>query len=185
MITYNDIYESARKERYSENLQKLPKNFIEEVSNYLKEKREVVMKEDDAFSDSGIKTKKQLENAVTLFKELMRRRREKLLRMIMIASETGISKQDFENMLVIEKELFESIMKEVELSDKKSSEMLNGKVSEGSLNELISFSEDVDGVFDFNGGQVGPFLKGQVANIPKEIAKIFVEDGKAIILEGY
>ena len=26
MITYNDIYEASRKERYSEQLQKLPKN---------------------------------------------------------------------------------------------------------------------------------------------------------------
>lgn len=39
MITYNDIYEAARKERYSEQLQPVPKNFLEEVTDYLKEKK--------------------------------------------------------------------------------------------------------------------------------------------------
>ena len=75
MITYNDIYEASRKERYSEQLQKIPKNFISEVSNYLKEKKEIAAIVDDVFADVIIKTKKQLENAVTLFKELMLRRR--------------------------------------------------------------------------------------------------------------
>ena len=33
MISYNDIYEILRKEKYSEVLQQLPKNFIEDFSN--------------------------------------------------------------------------------------------------------------------------------------------------------
>ena len=40
MITYKDIYEAARKERYSEQLQKIPKSFIRDVSKYFKEKKE-------------------------------------------------------------------------------------------------------------------------------------------------
>ena len=105
MITYNDIYEAARKERYSEQLQQIPKNFVSEFSKYLKEKKEVASKEEEDFSDTAIKTKKQLENATTLFKELIIRRRKKILNLVLIAAETGISKQDFENMLAIEKEL--------------------------------------------------------------------------------
>ena len=65
----------------------------------MKEKKEIASKQDDDFSDVIIKTKKQLENAITLFKELMLRRRKKILNLILIAAETGISKQDFENML--------------------------------------------------------------------------------------
>jgi len=52
----------------------------------------VASKEDDIFSEVIIKTKKQLENAVTLFKELMLRRRKKILDLILIAAETGIFK---------------------------------------------------------------------------------------------
>ena len=98
MITYNDIYEAEKKESYSEQLQALPKNFVREVSDYLKEKKEIASKENDIFSDVIIKTKKQLENAVLLFKQLMLRRKKKILNLVFIASETGISKQDFENM---------------------------------------------------------------------------------------
>ncbi len=51
MITYNDVYEAARKERYSEQLQNLSKKFIIDVADYLKEKKEMTSKEDDVFSD--------------------------------------------------------------------------------------------------------------------------------------
>ena len=84
MITYNDIYEAARKERYSEQLQKLPNKFIDDVAGYLAEKKEIASKEDDSFSDIIIKTKKQLENAKTLFKELTTRRRKKILNLILL-----------------------------------------------------------------------------------------------------
>jgi DNA replication initiation complex subunit (GINS family) len=183
MITYSDLYEATRKERYSEQLQPLPKNFISEVAEYLKDKKQLSMKEDDIFSDMIAKTKKQLENAVTLFRELMIRRRKKILGLVLIASETGISKQDFDNMLSFEKSLFEELIKNVENSDKKINELLEGKKAEELKNELIIFKTDVEEFLDMDGEKIGPFQEGQIANIPKEIAKILIEDGKAGILE--
>jgi len=183
MITYNDIYEASRKERYSEQLQAIPKNFILEVSNYLKEKKEIALKEDDVFSDVIIKTKKQIENAITLFKELMLRRRKKILSLILIASETGISKQDFDNMLQIEKDLFEDLMKNIDVADKKLGNLLNGGKAEGILkNELICFIDNVEEFVDVEGEKMGPYEKGQIVNIPKEIAKILVDDKKCEIV---
>lgn len=182
MITYNEIYDSARKERYSEQLQKLPKKFVNEVAEYLKSKKEFSIKEDDLFSDVIIKTKKQLENAITLFKELMLRRRKKILSLVLIASETGISKQDFENMLDFEKELFEDLMKCIDCSDKKLSKTLNGEKEAEQKNELISFKENVEEFVDLEGERMGPYEKGQVANIPRDIAKILVDSGKADVL---
>lgn len=182
MITYNDLYEAARKERYSDNLQPLPKNFIGEVSNYLKEKKQLSLKDEDIFSDMITKTKKQLENAVTLFKEMIIRRKKKILNLVLIAAETGISKQDFDNMLSFEKALFEDLMKSIESSDKKLSELLNGKREE-FRNELIMFKADVGELLDVEGKKLGPFEKGQIANIPKEVAKILVDDGKAGVVD--
>ena len=183
MITYNDIYEATRKERYSENLQPLAKNFISEVSQYLDDKKQVALKQDDAFSDVIIKTKKQLENAITLFKELMRRRRKKILNLILIAAETGISKQDFDNMLVIEKELFENLMKSIDSSDKSLGLLLEGKTGVENKHELVSFLGDVAGFVGLEGVKMGPFKKGQVANLPKQIADILIEGGQAEIIE--
>lgn len=177
MITYNDLYEVARKERYSDQLQQLPKNFVEEVCNYLKEKKEIASKQDDVFSDVIIKTKKQVENATTLFKELLLRRKKKILDLVLIATETGISKQDFENMFPFEKALFEDLMKCIDTSEKRLSCVLNGK--EEQKNDLVVFREDVEEFIDLNGEKMGPFEKGQIANIPKEIAKILIEGQKA------
>ncbi|MCK5149646.1 DNA replication complex GINS family protein [Candidatus Pacearchaeota archaeon] len=182
MITYNEIYEAARKERYSEQLQPIPKNFVLDVANYLKEKKDVSSNEEDVFSDVVIKAKKQLENALTLFKEIMLRRRKKILNLVLIATETGISKQDFENMFSFEKDLFEDLMRSVNHSDKKISEILNGK-EEVKQNELIVFVEDVEEFVDLDGKKMS-FEKGQIANIPKEIAKILIDGGKAELVEG-
>jgi len=182
MITYNDLYEAARKERNFEQLQILPKKFIEEVRMYLKEKKELASKEDDVFSDVILKTKKQLENAVTLFKEIMRRRRKKILGLVLIASETGISKQDFDNMLPVEKQLFEEMMKCISLSDKSLDGELNGKKEEIQHNELVIFKEEVEEFMGMDGEKMGPFEKGQIANIPKEIANILIEGEKAEIV---
>jgi len=184
MITYSDIYEAARKERYSEQLQPLQKNFLDEFASYLKEKKEITSKSVDDFSDNVMKTKKQLENAITLFRELLLRRRKKILNLVLIATETGIAKADFENMLSFEKELFESIMKCMEFADKKMGESFNGdKKSLEQKNQLILFIDGVEEFLDLSGEKLGPFEKGQIANIPKDIAQILIDDGKAELLE--
>lgn len=179
MITYNEIYEASRKERYSEQLQKLPKKFVQSVADYLKDKKEVAAKEDDIFSDVIIKTKKQLENAITLFKELMLRRRKKILNLVLVAAEVGISKQDFENMLDFEKELFEELMKCIDVSDKSVNRILNGEKDEIQKNELVCFLENVEEFVDLSGEKMGPYEKGQIANLPTEIVKILA-DGKKV-----
>jgi DNA replication initiation complex subunit (GINS family) len=182
MITYNDIYEAARKERYSEQLQSIAKNFVSEVSKYLKEKKEIASKEDEDFSDVILKAKKQLENAITLFKELMLRRKKKILDLVLIAAETGISKQDFDNMLSFEKELFEELMSCMDAGDKRLTSLLNGGKTKQKKNELVSFLEDVDSFVGLEGEKMGPFEKDQIANIPGEIAKILVDDKKAEVI---
>jgi DNA replication initiation complex subunit (GINS family) len=181
MITYNDLYEASRKERYSQQLQKLPNKFILEIAEYLNDKKEIASKEDDDFSDVIIKTKKQLENALTLFKELMLRRRKKILDLVLIATETGISKKDFENMLNFEKKLFENLMNCVDSSDKEVGEILNGE-KEKQKNELVVFKQDLEEFIDLNGKKMGPFEKGQIVNIPKNIAKILIDDNKVEVV---
>src|SRR3989344_8626880 len=132
MITYNEIHEAVRKERGEKlQLQFLPKNFLEEVATYSKKKKKFSSKTDDDFSDNAIKNKKQLENARTLLKELIFRRREKMLHLLLLATETGVSKRDFENMLDFEMKMFEGMLKTIESSDIHVSAMLlNGKAGE-------------------------------------------------------
>ncbi len=184
MITYNDIYESLRKERYSDNLQALGKNFIKDVSEYLEEKKAMTEKKSDLFSDSLTKTKKQFENAITIFKELMTRRKKKILNLAFIARETGITKKDFENMLDFEREMFDKVVKSMEKSDRQVSDMLNGKKQTNkNTHLLVNFKEKVEPFLDTEGEQVGPFVKGDLANLPEEIVSILAKDNKVDIIE--
>lgn len=183
MITYKDIYDAAKRERYSENLQPIPKNFVKEVAQYLKEKREAASKDDDVFSDVLLKTKKQLENAITLFQELLRRRRKKILNLVLIASETGISKGDYNNMLLIEKKLFDDFVGCLEKSDKELSGFLNGnKHEKDSENEMVVFLEDVEEFVGLDGEPMGGYSQGQVVNMSKQVSRILIEDGKVELL---
>jgi DNA replication initiation complex subunit (GINS family) len=140
------------------------------------------LEREESLSESSIKTKKQLENAVTLFKELLLRRKKKILNLVLIASETGISKQDFENMLNFEKNLFDELMKSLEESDKYINDLLNGTSSDPK-NKLILFKDNVGEFIGLEGEKMGPYEKGQIANLPKEIAKILIEDNKAEEIE--
>ena len=182
MITYNDIYEALRKEKYSETLQPLNKKFVSEVSDYLKEKKEVADKKEDMFSDAIVKSKKQLENAISMFKELMMRRKKKLLNLAFIARETGISKRDFDNMLDLEKDMFDKIVKSMEQADKNMEDFMNGK-EEKANNQIVMFKTNVEQFLDMNGEKIGPFDKGEVANLPEQIVKILIDAGKAEIVE--
>jgi DNA replication initiation complex subunit (GINS family) len=182
MITYNELYDALRKERYSEQLQPISKKFIKDVAAYLKDKKEIANKENDDFSDTILKTKKQFENSIAIFKELILRRKKKILELAFVAAETGISKRDFENMLVVEKEAFDEIMKSLEKSDKNIAEILKGvdEDEEGkSKNKMIVFVQDTDEFLDLEGNKLGPFKKGDVANISEEIANILLVDKKA------
>ena len=186
MITYNDLYETLRKERYSEQLQSLSNKFISDVSGYIAEKKKLSGQEGDFFSDEVTKIKKQLENANSIFKELMLLRKKKLLGLVFVASETGINKRDFENMLGFERELFDNIMSSMEYAEKSLlSEFSNTSfVPEEQTMKLVLFLDDVDGFLDTEGKEMGPFKKDDIVNLPKQIAEILVSDKKAeIVLE--
>lgn len=177
MITYNDIYEALRKEKYSEQLQPLQRTFIQDVSEYFEDKKRFAEKDPDMFSETMIKTKKQFENAISIFNELITRRKKKILTLAFVAVETGISKKDYENMIDFEKEMFDKIVKNLEESDKSINESMNGQKEDTTI--MVSFKENLEDFMDSEGNKLGPFEKGDIANLPAEIAKILVESGRA------
>lgn len=184
MITYKDIYELLRKEKYSEQLQPIGNSFLKEFAEYSNEKKEIFSKESDIFSDTITQTKKQYDNALALFKELMLRRRKKILNLGFIASETGLSKKDFENMLESEKELFEQVVKQLEEIGKKTLDSINGVEKEKKFeNFMVKFKIDTERFIDLNGSEIGPFKKGDIANISRQIAQILIKDNKAAAID--
>jgi DNA replication initiation complex subunit (GINS family) len=180
MIDYNEIYDLLRKEKYSELLQPLPKNFVLDISEYFEDKKSQSLKEENLFADSALKSKKHLENAISIFKELIRMRKKKLLNLVFVATETGMMKRDYENMLSYEKEVFDKIVKTIEDGDKELAKNLNGeKENKKERNRMILLSQNVEQFVDMEGNVMGPFEAGQLANLAKAVSEILVSSGKA------
>jgi DNA replication initiation complex subunit (GINS family) len=183
MLTFSDIYEAMRKEKYSESLQVLPKKFLVDAAEYFKEKKEFLSKEDDLFSDVAIKNKKRLDNAVSSFRDLLRIRKKKILNLAFVASQVGISKKDFENLLSFEKDLFEELVKALERAEKNQGADMLGSVKDERKHRLVRFFEDVPEFLGFDGSDVGPFKKGEIANLESEIVDILERDKRVEIID--
>ncbi len=183
MITYPEIYEYLRKEKYNEQLQQLPRNFFKDLAEYFDDKKRIAGKTDETFNDAIVKTKKQLENAITVLRELITRRQRKIINVALVAAKTGISKRDSENMLDNEKRLFDAIIKELEQEEANVTSLINGISKEKDLkNKLVRFIQETDEFSDLEGNKLGPFKAGDIANIPTEVADILVGNRQAVLV---
>lgn len=180
MIDYNELYELLRKEKYSDVLQPLPKDFVKDVSEFLNDKKEESAKEEGFFQDKLVRSKKQLENSIAIFRELILRRKRKLLHLVFVATETGIMKRDYENMLPFEKEVFDNLVKSFEEGDKVLARLIEGKGEEMKTTKtMVIFKQNVEQFVDLSGSIVGPFSSGELAHLDKGVSEILVADGKA------
>lgn len=183
MMSYDELYEILRKEKYAENLQPLNKNFLKDFASYLKDLREQSKADSDLFSDSTFQSKKQLENSIAIFKGLILRRKRKLLNLVFVAAETGIMKKDYETMFDFEKKIFDGLMKSFENGDKDLSRVLNGIEDEHEKNKMVIFNEGVDEFVDMHGKVIGPFGKGDLANLDSKVCEVLVSGGKATLVD--
>jgi len=127
-----------------------------------------------------MRSKKQLENSVAMFKELMRMRKKKLLNLVFVGTETGIMKRDYENMLNHEREVFDKLVMAFEDGDKGIASVLSGrKAKVEEKNRMIMFNSDVEQFVDANGKFLGPFASGELVNLDNGVASLFVQSGKA------
>lgn len=178
-MEYNDLYEVLRKEKYSEQLQQISKVFIIDAAEYFEERKKDFNMAGIDFSDSVLRARKQFENSKAIFKELILRRKKKILDLVFVAAETGIMKKDFSNMLDFEKDLFEELVESIERGDKKLKDLMDGRKVEEVKSKMIVINEDVGEMISMNGEVVGPFKKGDIANLEKEVAELLVSGGKA------
>lgn len=183
MLDYNELYEYLRKEKYSEPLQAFPKTFISDVAAFLNTKRAQLGGVHDLFSDDVLKAKKQFENAVSIFRELMRVRKKKILNLVFVASETGIMKRDFTTLLNFEQELFERLVLAVGDSEKELQKLLSGAPVIAQDHKMVLVTAPVSAFVDMTGGSVGPFEKGVLVNLDSQIADLLITEGKAVVVD--
>lgn len=182
-MEYQELYEYVRKEKYGEQLQTLPKAFISDIGKHLAEKRSQLSAMQDMFSEEALRLKKQYENTLALFKDLIQRRKKKLLSLVFVASETGLMKRDTNALLSFEQQLFDRLLLAVESADKDVAQLLSGQQNTRSDHKLVLISNELSSFVDMSGTLVGPFSKGSLVNLEANVADILVADGKASFID--
>ncbi len=183
MLSYTDLYEVVRKEKYGDVLQNLPKEFLGDITAFLQEKRGQAPKDDGLFQEEVVKQRKQLDNSLALFKELMRLRRKKLLQLVHIATETGIMKRDYENMLSFERTMFDAFVQAAERAEKEMQKVLHSPAFAVPTQKLILFTQPVEPFVSMSGEMLGPYVTGELANLDGQITDVLVQGGKATYVD--
>jgi DNA replication initiation complex subunit (GINS family) len=113
VITYENLYELLRREKYRAELQKLEPTFFQDVLGYLKDKQAILgsqEKKDSIFASAEVdKTRTQMRNIQRILKELYEKREGKIVQLALFNSRSNIESADLNAMLEEEKELFKSI----------------------------------------------------------------------------
>lgn len=209
-ITYETLFELLRREKSREELQKLDKSFFSDVNNYIKEKESMTKGSDELFSaESSENIKKQIENAKKILKELYEKRERKIADLAIYKSRTGSELVDNSVFLEEEKALFDALVEifnkyrkdflmnilksvkptiveeEKETKEKMKTEIEERKVETEKEDEVILI-RFLHAVPKFVGKELevyGPFEAEDVASLPKDIAKVLINKGRAEKIE--
>lgn len=200
-LTYEKLFDITRKEKNSEELQKLDKNFYIDFIEYLNDKANILFKEKEGslFSKSEKElTAKQLENIKKLITELNMRREQKLMNLAIIKSRTNSNLIDTSALLDEEKILFNNMVSLLnEYKQKVLLKILSGQnpskptpINDPKLKSEIGMEkkhekieiEFINEVPKFIGKELepyGPFEKGTSAILPEDVANILIKKGRA------
>lgn len=179
-MNYAELYETVRREKYAETLQQLPTTFMADITAFLQEQRTRQSAGEEHLFDGTGAPKKQLENSIALFKELMLRRKKKLLGLAFVATETGIMKRDYECMLSFEKQMFDMFIKTFEAGELELARLLHGRAAQGAAEQnMVIFTQNTEQFVDMGGNIVGPFNAGELVHLDTAVSSLLVASGKA------
>ena len=118
-ITYETLYEILRREKSMDELQKLDESFFRDVLKYLQEKSAMVQEAAGKFDMFSVEerenTQIQLNNVRRILKELYSRREKKIIEMALNKAKTNSSIIDTSNLLAKEHEMYNSLIKTLDL----------------------------------------------------------------------
>jgi len=103
IMTYEKLYDLLRKEKYSQELQKVDENFFRSIIKYLEEKSAIIdaqRSKDSIFANEIEKTEKQLVNVKKIVKELYEKRENKIMQLALFSSR--IKERDVSSVLLPE-----------------------------------------------------------------------------------
>ena len=193
IITYETLYELSRREKSRQEIQKLDKDFFNDIIKYIKDKKDILESQkskDNPFVSKDVeRTGNQLESIYKVLKELYEKREGKIINLALLNSR---SKTVIDTSLLLPEEIkfYENTKNNFNLyREGVLNNLLQGKMP--ALKEpktiktnfqnkvLVRFINPVPKFVGSNEFAYGPFEKEDIANLPEDIAKLLVEKGRA------
>lgn len=197
-ITFDTLFSLLRLEKSREEIQELDKSFLDDVTQYLNEKKELLTKETEGLNvfmnNERERTIKQLSNTKRILNEIYERREKKIIDMALVQSRTKSNLISTAPLLNTEIELYEHLVKlfdrfrdgilynllegeKVELKQIQPEQKEQAK--EEKKTKKIKFLNDTPKFVGENLEVYGPYEQEEVAELPKEIAELLVLKGRA------
>ncbi len=195
-ITYETLYELLRREKERSELQSLDGSFFNNVLRYLKDKQAIIDKQQtDLFSsEEKRKTQEQLNNIKKILNELYNRREKKIISIAIDKSKNKASIIDNSVFLKEEKELFDNIVRVLDMGRKNilfNIMDLKEPIALGSIDvekkgvkpekeekkkdtKLVRFLSAVPKFVGKELEEYGPFEEEDIASLPIEIANVLI-----------
>lgn len=164
MLTYETIRKIVSDEKMNTKLSELPDNFFRQVRTYLEKKAEINKDKEDRW---------ELDSAMRVLQDLLEIRERKLLTLALYYVRSGVTP---ENMTLEENELFNSLVMNIKEFQAKRKSIMSG---EEEKKKLIAMLSDLPEFIGKDMKNYGPFVRGDVATLPEENARLLIEKGIA------
>lgn len=179
-ITFETLREIQRNERRNGQLYELDNRFYKRVEEYLGRKGT---------------TDEELRNARYTLRDIIDRREKKILNQALCAARTNTI-MDKKSMTKDEEDMFEELVdilrkyrvdgddsKKTKKEEKKENEEPEPEKEETTRYIKVEVLEDLPEIVGSDMENYGPFKKGEVVELPKENADIYVENKKAAVVD--
>jgi len=179
---YNELYEAWKKEKENLEIQELPRDFYARLAEYMKKIREESRMLDKKTTKARL-MRLELSNVKRMIRELVKLRREKILRKTMAGKIVPM-----ETLTDEEERLRSGILPLAETYQVFLKDLLRGRLSTVEKREkpkqiLVRFLQPVPAIIGSDMKPYGPFRAEDIATLPTENARILINQGAAVEVE--
>jgi len=179
---YEDLFEVWKKEKENAELQTLPRDFFGHLADYMRKIREESRMLDKNTTRARL-VHREFENTKKLVKDLIKLRREKILRK-MVAGKTVQE----DSLTTEERGLHHSFLPLAESYQGFLKNILRGQTVQVERKEkpkkvLVRFVQEIPAIIGSDMNTYGPYRAEDIAMLPPENARILIKQGVAIEVE--
>ena len=198
-VSYETLFDLMKREKERADLQKLDENFFQYLTEFLKEKNNLLNKSPDESVEEKRDSERQLENIKKILIDLYGRREKKISGLALDKSKTKSTIVDTNTLLKEEKQFFDDLIKLFDryrhgilfnildgklpiVEEKKETHQVEAPEKEKEVKKnkkMIRFTNAVPKFVGEELEEYGPFEEEDIANLPIKIADLLVSKGRA------